>query len=261
MKVLAKVSGVLAVLCVGASGAAAVTVDVTHTGTIAYIEWENWPAPDVGDRSKDLIRERDTVTVSYSIDLDQPGVVGDPHSSTTHPPKNQKVMLYKTSSVSVTASSGLDIVTDPLDITLKTTEFDPGVRPNTHYFEGAFVSPLTAPPAGIVFGLYEFGNSAFSSDLTDLNNLHVGLSDGTVGGSYSLEVYIPPAVFGSSDTCSSSYCYMPVSNLVTTISPLATLPIDPLPIDPVTPVPVPAPFLMLGMAVLGLIGFGRRAKT
>lgn len=29
----------------------------------------------------------------------------------------------------------------------------------------------------------------------------------------------------------------------------------------VAPVPVPAPFLMLGMAMLGLIGFGRRAKA
>lgn len=240
------------VSCSIASSAAAITVDVTHTGTIDYIFWD-FDTIDSKSVPTDLIQVGDTTSISYSIDLNQIGTPVSQVFGFSVPFIDQQVMQYQTSAVTVTSTSGLDITGDPLTLTLQTNQFAPGVfRSNEYFLFGRISSPFPANPA-IDYSLYGAAESAFS---TDLNDLHVAATDGSVTGRDYLDLYLTPTTFGSSEDCAEPSCYIDVRNVVTTVSPLATLPTP-----PVQAVPVPAPFLMLGMAMLGLVGFGRRSRA
>jgi len=95
------------VSCSIASSAAAITVDVTHTGTIDYIFWD-FDTIDSKSVPTDLIQVGDTTSISYSIDLNQIGTPVSQVFGFSVPFIDQQVMQYQTSAVTVTSTSGLD---------------------------------------------------------------------------------------------------------------------------------------------------------
>ena len=227
MDIKSKIVGALAALALSGSAAAAITVDVTHTGEVSYIDWNIDPALGYNGAPSDLIKVGDTATISYSIDLDQTPVSADPLFLFGAPVISQETILLTGSVANLSFSSGLNANTDPLEV----------------YFQ------LVAGPDDLE--LYGSVQAPFPT-----NNIAFDISFGPSDLPFSppfIDLYVDPQLFTSSaPPCTQASCFIHVNNVVSTVEIASSVP---------APVPVPAPILMLGMAMMGLIGFGRRKSV
>ena len=257
---LRNVSVALFASCFVASSAAAVTVTITHTGIVDYI--------DLGPPDFDLIytpqpgrgiNVGDTGTVTYTIDLDQTGTPEAPSvfsggfvSSAQTGYKSSPATLSFVGSSATGFSTGPSFDLGVLDIAIGAAEGPVGSSP---MFQNWYLvrSPFpTVSGAGIGFTAYDSRDTLpFQPTLADRFLPAQPISD------FYLDTYIDPSSIGlAPDACQTAFCFIPLVNVETVVT------YDGLPTDPtITPVPVPAPFLMLGAAMLGLVRLGRRAKV
>jgi len=238
---MGKLSGICAALVLSASSAAAVTVTVAHTATVDYIHDEQ-DSLTVKPVAGQTIRAGDTYIFKYSLDLSATG-------GTTYCDDCRQFNLQ---SASVSFSSGFSAnLTDQSLVVWASPYAD---------LDGTFGLSYEIRDAGFVgsLGAYMAGSGVsrlsgpYSPDLasfvSEFDNMPVQY------GRYNVN---PGAIGASANDCYGEYCFVAMTNWNGEISAGNTQPSTPS----VTPVPVPAPFLMLGMAMLGLIGFGRRARS
>ena len=251
MKILNKMTGVLAALVLTAASASAVTVTVTHTGVLDYMDLQN---PTVIDPNKHIV-VGDQVKLSYSLDLDQAGVPGVTNPGT--------VYLTGNASLQFGTLGPLDL--GPLNFLVRTETLSDGRVVTTAIVNEEDVPgiPSGSKPVGtLVYGDFRLPTPpGYSGTLTEFLNLDA-VRDDLASSFFDMDVLLRTPLDGySSDSCDYSFCFLYINSLNTSFDGLPDVPTMPVvtPV-PVTPVPVPAPFLMLGMAMFGLIGFGRRAK-
>jgi len=187
--------------CSIASGASAITMTVTQTGTLDFIEYENFDYFDNPPASH-LAKIGDVGTVTYDIDLDQIGTAA----------------LANWGSVNWTSDAATNYVSGDALLTLGGVTHNMGAMTVQvgEFYQAGLSLPyrqwIDIYNADMYY--YNFFPSTFSEQNTSLLDL---------------------VNRGEPVTDDILYLYLQV--------------------------PVPAPFLMLGMAMLGLIGFGRRTKA
>ena len=235
--------------CFIATSATAVTLTFKHTADVDYITYSDIDAaynPIAGR----LINPLDQLSVTYTVDLDQTPAPATPGISGTTFIESQAVQ-YDTSALSVQSSSGfnqtlsphkIEIVTitnqraptRPLDYETYFAIFNSDEENNVFMFDS--VTRQTSP--------YELSLPGF------LALPRTGILDW-------LEVHLEPGLINApAGSCLPSTCEVGLSNVNLTITPDITSTPDPV----VTPVPLPAPLAMLGLAMVGLFGFGKRVR-
>jgi len=154
-------------------------------------------------------------------------------------------MEYVSARGTLQFSGGANFDLGPLTITVKS--FAASTTSASPSFIGFYEARTEIYPKFFFTEFTHGASSPLSTDLTERLALN-GLA-----GAFDFEIYFTEEQLTSPVGCFLCFIYVrPVSTEITS---------NGQPFAPqITPVPVPAPFLMLGMAMLGLIGFGRRAK-
>lgn len=229
-----------------ASSAAAVTVTFTHTATVGEVHDPASPltlAPIVSQS----IKAGDTMTLTYSLDSN---AIKDPLRSyaeaSAYTLQNAQISfssgysanLLESYLISWTAADFYVPGNFSLNYELRGADIYGGsTSGHSAYLASARTSRAGTPYAGTVSEL-----------AANLNQLPVEY------GKFSVD----PVLIGlTRNDCYSDYCFIGFTNWNSSVSQGGTKPSLPL----VSAVPVPAPFLMLAMAMVGLFGFGRRARA
>jgi len=241
MKIVSSIGGALAALMLSVVSAAAVTVTMTHTGTVSADDILPTDVPTPGGPT---IRHGDAFTLTYDILLDETTVVGtcDINPLDCY---NEVVNIDAPAQLSFSSGYSTTITNSVVDlfVSKNATGVSPYLSLSGDTPDGGFFAFEALPALPL-----DFLSLPPSSLLTGLN--------ASSGEDFYFD--IGPSAIGYSVDCFGNCIFLPTGP-VTTVATIPGVTPDPIkPIDPVTPVPVPAPFLMLGVALAGLIGFGRR---
>lgn len=235
MTIFQRLSTVVVALFLSLSPAFGVSVQLTHTGTLDFLDYVG-PVAATGP----TIRHGDAFTISYRIDVDRD-------------------------------QTFIDCLADPTDCTYGYSEFtdvdistSSGFKtrlPNINYYLDEFRDSAGASYMDILGGtadisIYLATYPIWPSGIFQLPDDQFANALNSMGRA-DLYLDVKQSVIGYSEADCAGTCFFGARGDVVTTATLVTLPPEP----PITPVPVPAPFAMLGMAMLGLFGFGRRARA
>lgn len=234
MKTILNIIGVLSAIYLSAASAFAFTVTITHSGLVAFNS--AGPVPTSG-----TLQDGDQLSFSYDLDIDPALITSfdDPFESTRE--------LNQITTVHIEASSGFKT---------EVAGAEAGILLNSVYGNNLSVSAVNSQ----VDLQMVHSNSSIPIDVFELpvDQMLSALSYQEAQGNGNFTgIFVDPVAIGlASDTCSPTFgCYFESLFDWQTTASLATA------TPPVSAVPVPAPFLMLGMAMLGLVGLGRKANA
>lgn len=221
-------------------------MNLSFTGQVAYIDYSNPGAPPAGAP----IAVGDTFTLNYSVDVNQ---VGRPTTSNivSGGKTLNSVLAYKTGPGTLSFSSGLSILSNPLTLKPHSFTANPSAPQAFQQYMTLLTqsAPLSETNGVTIFSTanYQSNGAPYSSVLSKL----LGLANATPTSSF-IDLALRPAALGLADSdCLQSrngpVCSIFTSNVTSSVS--------------VTPVPLPAPFLMLGLSILGLVSARRLRRS
>jgi len=227
------------VSCFVASSASAVTVNFTYTATVDYIGDALQPL-NVNPVPGQSIQAGDTFKLTYSLDTNAPQNNSLCFDCGAYDAQNAKVEFSSGYTADLT---GHRLVLWPLP------DYDRGHRLSYEFRSSA---PDGVPRSYLAATPTYNTTTPFSADLTAFVALFDSMP--VEYGNFSLD----PILFGGSGSdCYGEYCFIAMKNWSGSVTTGGAKPTDPN----VSAVPVPAPFAMLGMALLGLVRFGRSTRV
>ena len=240
MSIFKKLSVAGSILILSASSALAVSIQITHTGVLDLFSLDPDEEAQITP-GVPTVKRGDTFAISYQVDI-------EPDRTFIYCPVSQNDCFYSVYGdglVSFETSSGFKTTMTNGSSFIEELD-DPNGRDYSDIlarnpYSELYLATYPMLPSG-VFQLPE-------------DQLIAALNyTGTVGAGGELYLDILKSQIGYSN-CGVNCNFEAVGEIVTTASAVVVSS------PPIAAVPVPAPFLMLGMAMLGLIGFGRRARA
>ena len=272
MKITKLIVGGLSALLFTAVNAMAVTVNITHTGSVFYVDVGDGTGIFTPDPNRS-INLGDTGTFSYTLDLDQtPGTPGPSVTGSTDMSINTWVD-YVSGPATFTLSGGPSFDLGPLRFQVFST-VNQNSNPDPY---SQLVTAQSTQAEGPFAGFdYRFPSRTdpYSTDLKDVLTSSMPFNQDPSQLQWGSGLYLhttpdslgiaPMGCLSGPSTDPGSKCIAEF-NFVSTVLTLNGLPYVPAATTPttpsVTPVPLPAPLAMLGIAMLGLLGFGKRKSA